>query len=178
MKKFFPTKDEVIKKIEFITNGIKELLMKAKEGKHEQFKQCSEKICNFVANLIDLFPEFNQALITLQKDVLQLHGECLSYNNVPRFQSNLLNQDNRFMYNNVIDKAAEVATAVKSIINLYTIQQSSSSTATIATSTLTTTTSKNPNSNTMNDFNSDKIDGNHSYSTSSTSKASSNLNFE
>lgn len=36
MKKFFPTKDEVIKKIEFITNGIKELLMKAKEGKHEQ----------------------------------------------------------------------------------------------------------------------------------------------
>ncbi|UXI15205.1 Inactive dipeptidyl peptidase 10 [Sarcoptes scabiei] len=156
----------------------------------QRFKQCSEKICNFVANLIDLFPEsfessnldnflqFNQALITLQKDVLQLHGECLSYNNVPRFQSNLLNQDNRFMYNNVIDKAAEVATAVKSIINLYTIQQSSSSTTTIATSTLTTTTSKNPNSNTMNDFNSDKIDGNHSYSTSSTSKASSNLNFE
>lgn len=33
----FPSKDDIIKKIEFITNGIKELLSNAREGKHEEY---------------------------------------------------------------------------------------------------------------------------------------------
>jgi len=132
-----PSKEDVIKKIEFITNSIKELLSNAKEGKHDEFSICSERICNNVSEMITLFPEslgssraenllqVNQALMILQENALRLHEECNSYelnsltNNYHRPQLNSTNQDYRFIYNNVIDKAAEVASSVKVIVGHY-----------------------------------------------------------
>ncbi|XP_027197446.2 ARF GTPase-activating protein GIT1 [Dermatophagoides pteronyssinus] len=140
-KTTLPTKDEVIRKIEFITNGIKELLIKAKEEKHNEFHHCSERICNYVSDMINLFPEsiessnmdnllqLNQAFTLLQGNVIHLNELCHSYQNRPslRYQhsnSTTTNhhENNRYNYNKVIDKAAEVASSVKSIINLYNIQ--------------------------------------------------------
>lgn len=147
-KTTLPTKDEVIRKIEFITNGIKELLIKAKEEKHNEFHHCSERICNYVSDMINLFPEsiessnmdnllqLNQAFIVLQGNVIHLNELCHSYENrpPPRYQhSNSTpnhKENNRYNYNKVIDKAAEVASSVKSIINLYNIQTATTATAT------------------------------------------------
>lgn len=140
----FPSKEDVIKKIEFITNSIKELLSNAREGKHDEFSVCSERICNYVDEMISLFPEsfgsgktaenvlqVNQALMVLQENAIRLHEECNSYElnallgivpkPLPSGKNSLQNssQDYRFIYNSVIDKAAEVASSVKVIVGHY-----------------------------------------------------------
>lgn len=79
---------------------------------------------------MDNLLQLNQAFILLQGNVIHLNELCHSYENrpppIPRYQHNNSTsnhqENNRFNYNKVIDKAAEVASSVKSIINLYNIQ--------------------------------------------------------
>jgi len=74
---------------------------------------------------VDNLLQVNQALVILQENALRLHEECNSYelnslsNNYHRPQLNSTNQDYRFIYNNVIDKAADVASSVKIIVGHY-----------------------------------------------------------
>ena len=75
---------------------------------------------------MDNLLKVNQALMILQDNALRLHEECNSYElNAllgmhPKPQLNSHNsQDYRFIYNNVIDKAAEVASSVKVIVGHY-----------------------------------------------------------
>ena len=67
-----------------------------------------------------------QALNVLKSNALRLHDECNSYelntlaNNLyHKPPTSAANQDYRYIYNSVIDKAAEVAASVKAIVNLY-----------------------------------------------------------
>lgn len=78
---------------------------------------------------MDNLLQLNQAFTLLQGNVIHLNELCHSYQNRPslRYQhsnSTTTNhhENNRYNYNKVIDKAAEVASSVKSIINLYNIQ--------------------------------------------------------
>lgn len=65
--------------------------------------------------------------MVLQENAIRLHEECNSYELnallgiVPKPSSKSLNpsQDYRFIYNSVIDKAAEVASSVKVIVGHY-----------------------------------------------------------
>mgnify|MGYP006938789734 FL=1 len=85
---------------------------------------------------MDNLLQLNQAFIVLQGNVIHLNELCHSYENrpPPRYQhSNSTpnhKENNRYNYNKVIDKAAEVASSVKSIINLYNIQTATTATAT------------------------------------------------
>ena len=73
---------------------------------------------------VDNLLQVNQALMILQENALRLHEECNSYElNAllgihPKPQINS-SQDYRFIYNSVIDKAAEVASSVKVIVSHY-----------------------------------------------------------
>lgn len=78
---------------------------------------------------MDNLLQINQSLVALQTNALRLHEECHSYemNTLPNIyhkqstNSHTFNQDYRFVYNNVIDRAADVASSVKAIVNLYTV---------------------------------------------------------
>lgn len=76
---------------------------------------------------MDNLLQVNQALMVLQENSLQLHEECNSYelnallglHPKPQLNSHASSQDYRFIYNSVIDKAAEVASSVKMIVSHY-----------------------------------------------------------
>lgn len=84
---------------------------------------------SFGGGKVDNVLQVNQALMVLQENAIRLHEECNSYELnallgiVPKPPSNKsgLNssQDYRFIYNSVIDKAAEVASSVKVIVGHY-----------------------------------------------------------
>uniref|UniRef100_T1IXD6 Arf-GAP domain-containing protein n=1 Tax=Strigamia maritima TaxID=126957 RepID=T1IXD6_STRMM len=116
-----PTQEEVVRKTEQITKKIQELLISAQEGKHESFIPCSEKIYRAVLDMISIFHQtpceesMGTALRQLTTSALRLQTECRTLL-VPAPEVNV---DHRFITQQVIQCAYDIAKAAKQLVTLF-----------------------------------------------------------
>lgn len=115
-----PTQDEVIRKTEQITKKIQELLISAQEGKQESFIPCSEKVYRAVLEMASIFPQsikeenIHVALKQLIGSAFRLQAECKSLlcKHHPQI-------DHRFITQQVIQCAYDIAKAAKQLVTLF-----------------------------------------------------------